>query len=552
MRSVMAPLFESSFLENLFSSIKQISDTQPPNPFPHLTSSFSTPTTTDVTAIKGAFWKSTSHKQSIEKLLSLLKDAEKTLQAQLKAERDYRSRLQGMLSTVRLLPPEVLSNIFLMRKPEKIDHYSKYTLNHSKPWSISRVCRKWRYVCLSMPQLWAHFPPIYLNRQCTSGFFELFKIATELSFPHNVKLCLRETNAEKIERFEDILPRVHLLDVHVDLPMIKGLVERKESFKALKTAIISFTSNSSEEPPTLDFLTPVTSLNLSCRNLQRRRNDPTPYAVLRSVDSHLPNLTTFHGDQLPPSFLCRILLAAPLLRHVVMQDLKHTPSDTAGHAPTSNVRHINLRYLAFNSPTPDTIPHALFQHLQLPGLKTLHVQHKAVPPELFLSFLRETRGSLVNLTLEEPLGTLDNQREMYTLCPALNTFILGNAEPKNLGILTMSPQSNLCPALRYLTLRDFTLVDADDARVLEDFCSSRGLAPFKTPDCPANSSQLDNITVYPKSSLLFFRQHCLRVDNRSFDCMFISVRLSLSITMLQTFTHLLSDFLRRVLSILRG
>ena len=544
----MAPLFESSILEELWSSINQISDRPPPNPFPHLTSSFSSPTTRDVIAIKDDFRISLSRKASIAKLLSRLKDVEKTLQARLNAERDYKSHLRGILSTMRLLPPEVLSNIFLMGMPEEIDDYSRSTLNHSIPWSISRVCRKWRFICLSMPRLWAHFPPIYLNRQYTSGFFELLKTATELSFPHTVMLRLRETNAEKIERFENILPRVDLLDVHVDLPMIKGLVERKESFKALKAAIISFTSNSSEEPPTLDFLNPVTSLTLSCRHLQRRRDDPTPYAVLRSVDSHLPNLTTFHGDQLPSSFLRRILFAAPLLRNVVMQDLKHTSSDsnTAGPTPTSNVCHVNLRYLAFITPSSDTIPHAAFQHLQLPRLKNLRVEHKAVSPELFLSFLRETHRSLVKLTLKEPLGTLDNQREMYTLCPALKTFRLDNAKAENLRILAMSPQSKLCPALRYLTLHDFSLLGDDEARVFEDFCSSRGLAPFKAPDCPADSSQLDHITVYPKSIHLF-RQYCLRVDNGSFDHLFIAVRLSLSITMLRTFTHLLSAFLGLVL-----
>src|SRR6266571_3847559 len=107
----MAPLFESSFLEELFSSINQISNA-PPNPFPHLASSFSSPTTREVLAVKDAIANSSSHEESIEKLLSRLKDVKKTLQAQLNAQRDYRVHLRGMLSTMRLLPPEVLSNIF--------------------------------------------------------------------------------------------------------------------------------------------------------------------------------------------------------------------------------------------------------------------------------------------------------------------------------------------------------------------------------------------------------------------------------------------------------
>ena len=541
----MVPLFEE-----LLSSINRISDAPPPKPYPHLASSFSSPTTKEVIAIKDAIRNSSSHEESIKKLLSQLKDVETTLQARLNAERNYRSYLRGTVSTMRLLPPEVLSNIFLYL-PEEIDEYSKFALNRSAPWSISRVCRKWRDVCLSTPQLWIHPPTIYLNRQYTSGFFELLKTATELSFPHGITLRLRETHARDIEWFEDILPHVHSLDVHVDLPMIKGLVQRKENLKRLKSAIITFTSNSSEEPPTLDFLSPVTSLTLSCR-YPHRRDDPTPYRFLRSVDSHLPNLTTFHGACLPSTFLRRILFAAPLLREATMHNPKDTSfnSGTPHLAPTSNVCHASLRNLSLTCLRTNSLPDDVLKHLQLPGLKKLHVDY---PPESFLSFLRETRGSLVELSLEEPPATLDNQREMYTLCPALKTFTLGYAIPENLDILAVSPQSNLCPALRHLTFHDFALANDDDARVFEDFCSSRGLAPFSTPNSPTRSFQLDRITFYMDDpDAVSFFPHCLRVDKTSYDKLpsphlwsihCDSVRLSLSIAILLTLTYLLSDIL---------
>src|SRR6266545_987491 len=114
----MVPLFDSTFLESLFSSISQICNVAPPNPFPHLMSSFSTPTTTDVIAIKDAIGSSSSHEESIEKHLSRLSFVKKTLQERLHAQRDYKSHLRAMLSTMRLLPPEVLSNIFLMCLPD--------------------------------------------------------------------------------------------------------------------------------------------------------------------------------------------------------------------------------------------------------------------------------------------------------------------------------------------------------------------------------------------------------------------------------------------------
>ena len=501
------PLFESSFLQEL----NQISNT-PQNPLPHLTSSFSTPTTSDVSVIKDAIGKSSSNAEALEKLLSRLKDVEKTLQERLNAERNYNSQLQGMVSTIRLLPPEVLSKIFLTCLPVEIDYYSRSTLKRKIPWSISRVCGKWRYICRSTPQLWVHIPTVFLNCNNKSGFFELLRTAAELSLPHGIGLRIRHTNADKIERLEDILPRVHFLDVDVDLPMIKGLVQRKESFKRLKSAMISFTSNSSEEPPILDFLAPVTSLELSC--YLRCSGGENPYGLLRSVDSHWPNLTTFRGDRLPATFLRRILFAAPFLRTVTMHNTQGPSfgSSTINPAPTC---HVNLKHLSLTYQDPRSIPHDLLRHLHLSGLKSLHVKYQVVSAEPFLSFLRETRGSLVKLDLSEPLGTFDDQREMYALCPALESLILYGAQPKNLDILAVSPQSKLCPALRYLTLHGFDLSETDDTRVFEDFCSSRGLAPLNTSNSPAGPFQLDRFTVYPEDPASFCQNYS-RIGERKF------------------------------------
>ena len=484
----------------------------------------------------------------MEKLLSRLKDIEKTLQVRLNAERDYKAHLRGMLSIIRMFPPEVLSNIFLMCSPDppnEITKYSSALLNRSIPWSISRVCRKWRYVCLTTPRLWVDIPTILYDYQY--GFFELLRIATKLSFPHDIELRIWHTNAKGIEQLEEILPRVHSLDVRVDLPMIKGLVQMKESFKRLKSATIHFTLNCSDEPPTLDFLTPVTSLNVSCSNPLAgwERN---PYMFLRSVYFHWPNLTTFHGEQLPATFLHRILFAAPLLQEVTMHNPKDTTSfdsSTASLAPTSKVCHADLKYLSLTCGRNSSLPDDILKHLHLPGLKKLHVEHA---PQSFLSCLQETHGSLVELSLGEPLGTLDDRREMYTLCPALKTFTLDYAVPEDIGILVMSPQSKLCPTLRHLTLHNFVLPDADSARVFEDICSSRGLVPFSTPNSPEGLFQLDRITAYmdDPDTVCLFRQRCLLGDNDNlvlpWFLLLDPVRLSFSITILvRILTNLLSD-----------
>jgi len=157
-----------------------------------------------------------------------------------------------------------------------------------------------------------------------------------------------------------------------------------------------------------------------------------------------------------------------------------------------------------------SFPDALSRHLHLPGLQNLYVEHVVRSPEPLLSFLQETQGSLVSLSLNSKylnFGGLGTLNRMYTLCPALKSLILDNTGPEDLASLTLSPHSKLWPALRRLILRNFTLVNADSACVIEDFCSSRGLAPFKTPNSPADSCQLDCITVY------MTHEYCFKISS---------------------------------------
>jgi len=91
-----------------------------------------------------------------------------------------------------------------------------------------------------------------------------------------------------------------------------------------------------------------------------------------------------------------------------------------------------------------------------PGFAVLSVLIELLILRSFLPFLQETCGSLKELSLREPLRGLDNQEKMYTLCPAMNAFTLSNAKPEDLAILKVSPHSKLRPALRRLTLHNFS------------------------------------------------------------------------------------------------
>ncbi|KAK0207176.1 hypothetical protein IW262DRAFT_1536787 [Armillaria fumosa] len=67
-------------------------------------------------------------------------------------------RHQSVISAVRRLPPEIISEIFLHTL--SWDDWNSYPEIHNTrlgPWSYSCVSRLWRAVALSLPQLWSEF-----------------------------------------------------------------------------------------------------------------------------------------------------------------------------------------------------------------------------------------------------------------------------------------------------------------------------------------------------------------------------------------------------------
>ncbi|PBK69804.1 hypothetical protein ARMSODRAFT_974896 [Armillaria solidipes] len=152
-----------------------------------------------------------------------------------------------LLSPVRRLPPEVLSLIFLetivfpiKRTPSASEsEWWDIELAESPMWSIEQVCRQWRMVSVSFPELWS-----YINITITDDNFKedgyayfrqtspaagdaavvrgkqaIFSTvpAVRLALPSLTKLCLLSTDAEEISRYNnlnlfDSAPNLHAVE----------------------------------------------------------------------------------------------------------------------------------------------------------------------------------------------------------------------------------------------------------------------------------------------------------------------------------------------------
>ncbi|KZP19264.1 hypothetical protein FIBSPDRAFT_568009 [Athelia psychrophila] len=58
---------------------------------------------------------------------------------------------QSVVTPIRMIPDDVLSEIFVAQGADRLAYSSK------SPLVLAGVCRRWRSVCLSMPCLWTHF-----------------------------------------------------------------------------------------------------------------------------------------------------------------------------------------------------------------------------------------------------------------------------------------------------------------------------------------------------------------------------------------------------------
>ncbi|KAJ7726391.1 hypothetical protein B0H16DRAFT_1894815 [Mycena metata] len=66
-------------------------------------------------------------------------------------------RSRSILSPVRRIPPEVLTHIFLLSAPslQELKFGTWYDLLEQSPWTLGRICRRWRAVALASPAIWS-------------------------------------------------------------------------------------------------------------------------------------------------------------------------------------------------------------------------------------------------------------------------------------------------------------------------------------------------------------------------------------------------------------
>ncbi|TFK97184.1 hypothetical protein BDV98DRAFT_514270, partial [Pterulicium gracile] len=120
--------------------------------FSHLELSGAVPDSAELRSILSVTEKLEAEVKDLDNKLSGLSARAEVARKELCSARERLQYHQGLSSSLRRIPPEVLCKIFLQTVPLLPAGILGMTL--APPWSLLTVCRRWHDVCLDYGVLW--------------------------------------------------------------------------------------------------------------------------------------------------------------------------------------------------------------------------------------------------------------------------------------------------------------------------------------------------------------------------------------------------------------
>ncbi|KAJ7159450.1 hypothetical protein C8R46DRAFT_956671 [Mycena filopes] len=346
------------------------------------------------------------------------------------------------------LPFELTSKIFVHCTTDSSDL-------HSAPLLLGWVCRHWRSIALSCPELWSSFTKVIRVDKSLdvapsryTALSELLQIwlARSATLPltltlHYHGIRIRPTPAPIHSLLLQHADRWEHLDLglpHSDL--VQLFQTFTGTFPSLQTLSIGIPHHGDPTPP-LAFGPLRSSILL--------RSLAVNFHCIQPSRCEIPwtNLTTFHGQELSLTAALEILRLSPSLRDCHMTLPPNIREPSTSHTP---LRLPELRALTIDSDEGSaflpylTLP--VLQHLSCPYLDHTRIQH-------ILDFLSRSLCPLTSLsTLVMYLDELDFAA-LFTALPHLAelNLTLGIDSPMPVVSL-LHRQKQLLPRLRTLTL----------------------------------------------------------------------------------------------------
>ncbi|KAJ7174859.1 hypothetical protein C8R46DRAFT_94521 [Mycena filopes] len=313
------------------------------------------------------------------------------------------------------LPPEIVSEIFLNFLPSYPD--LPPPLGLFSPLLLCQICRLWRAIAVSAPDLWRAIPldltNISSNQDCAADQVQLAEtwLARSGTLPLSIRLvCASQVgigpkltirlvdillpHRERWEYLELVAPIDALSLVGGSMPLLRAVTIGPNVYPgALPTVLTPFHGAPQLRSVVLteSYLTTAVSL---------------PWAQLTRLGSRC----------LYPAECVWILLAAPQLVHCQFMVF-----DERSQAPTPPVVHTRLRHLILDADTDDENRdlRGLLDKLTLPALKTLQVLESWNTMEALKAFISRSNCVLEELVITEPSLSRGTYCETFPSIPSI-------------------------------------------------------------------------------------------------------------------------------------
>ncbi|RXW20240.1 hypothetical protein EST38_g5615 [Candolleomyces aberdarensis] len=139
------------------------------SPFSEYLDSGYSPSDAEIPLIKAFIQQKLDVICSIDKEIKDIEDSLATLKARRKSNKIFIRKHQALIAPIKLLPPDILSTIFLACLPVIESTEAAMTPNHPTV-MISHVCRQWRQLAFDTPLLWSRIQLVLPSVNCEPYF----------------------------------------------------------------------------------------------------------------------------------------------------------------------------------------------------------------------------------------------------------------------------------------------------------------------------------------------------------------------------------------------
>ncbi|KAF7342613.1 F-box domain-containing protein [Mycena sanguinolenta] len=296
------------------------------------------PRTTDLAFLRPVVQKTSARLANLDEDISRLQGRLQQLEDERASLAQYHTRITGVLSPVRRMPPEILGEIFSWTLPT----IREVLGIENCPWVLTHVCCGWRAVALSIPSLWSlitidfsaeqQYPVEIIRthleraRSLKIHFFGSEEHDSDAQISLFVLLGEHSVRWEELsaQLTADLLPCA----VNLDLP-------------SLRRAWVQWHSSHSQPPDleSIDFFRTANSLV-----------DIGVFSNFRFIPTHLPashQLTRYDFDA-PWETHCELLKLLPSLQEAHI--LRSFDVDEGWPEPREPISLLHLRRLYVNDP----------------------------------------------------------------------------------------------------------------------------------------------------------------------------------------------------------